>query len=178
MARWQTESKVCHPSIQSGSDTPEDAENSSSSAIIMKTEVVKKLIEKGAIKRETEVEAHYKGKDLSGAALARARGVFLILGARLMEDQVTFDAVDTRWGGHQSLKADDIIRIDGMEPDRFANIFGLTEDGEPLKQGKRRGRKPKALLAQMAAEAAEKAAQQQIESAGWNEEDDDIEDAA
>jgi hypothetical protein len=144
----------------------------------MKTEVVKKLIEKGAIKRETEVEASYRGIDMSGGALARARGVFLVLGARLMEDQVTFDTVDTRFGGRQSIKATDIISIDGMEPDRFANIFGLDENGDPLKQGKRRGRKPKALLAQMAAEkeAAEKAAQQQI-SGSWDE-DDDIEDAA
>lgn len=147
----------------------------------MKSEVVKKLIEKGAIKRETEVEAHYRGNDLSGGPLARARGVFLVLGARLMEDQITFDTVDTRWGGRQQIAADDIIAIDGMDPTRFANIFGLTEEGEPLKLGKRRGRKPKALLAQMAAEkeAAERAAEQNFDSNGWDaDDDDDLDEAA
>lgn len=140
----------------------------------MKTEVVKKLIDKGAIKRETEVEAHYKGKGLDGQRLGRSRGVFLVLGARLMEDMVEFDTVDTRWGERQSIKADDIIAIDGMDPARFANIFGLTEEGEVLKQGKRRGRKPKALLAQMAAEkeAADRAAEQQL-SHDFDDDDDD-----
>lgn len=139
----------------------------------MKTEVVKKLIDKGAIKRETEVEANYKGKDLSGSPLARARGVFLILGARLMEDQVMFDAVDTRWGQRQSIRSEDILRIDGMEPERFANIFGLTEEGEPLKQGARRGRKPKALLEQLAREAEAALAEMDDE-----EDDDDLAGAA
>lgn len=141
----------------------------------MKTEVVKKLIEKGAIKRETEVEAHYKGRDLSGCPLSRSRGIFLVLGARLMEDQVTFDTIDTRWGQRQQIHSNDIIAIDGMEPERFANIFGFTEDGDVLKQGKRRGRKPKALLAQMAAEkeAAERAALE-----AQQDDDDDIADAA
>jgi hypothetical protein len=150
----------------------------------MKSEVVKKLIEKGAIKRETEVEAHYKAKGLDGERLGRSRGIFLVLGARLMEDQVTFDAVDTRWGAREQLQSDDIISIDGMDPERFASIFGLNEDGEPIKQGKRRGRKPKALLAQMAAEkeAAELAALADAASeAVWGEdedEDDDMSDAA
>lgn len=138
----------------------------------MKTEVVKKLIEKGAIKRETEVEAHYKGNDLSGGPLARSRGIFLVLGARLMEDQVTFDAIDTRWGSRQQIHSDDIIAIDGMDPARFANIFGLTEEGEVLKQGKRRGRKPKALLAQLAAE------KEAAERDALDDDDDKMADAA
>lgn len=109
----------------------------------MKSVVVKKLIEKGAIKRETEVEASYLGTDISGSLLARSTGVFRVLGARLMEDQVLFDTVDVRWGKTQLIKSEDITRIDGMDPARFANIFGLNEEGDPLRLGARRGRKPK-----------------------------------
>jgi hypothetical protein len=134
---------------------------------MMKTEFVKKLIDKGAIKRETEVEANYVGNDIAGSAFARSRGVFLVLGARFMEDQIVFDAVDTRWGQKQRINSEDIIRIDGMEPDRFALIFGLNENGDPMKQGARRGRKPKALLEQLAREA-------QAALAKDEDDDDDI----
>lgn len=109
----------------------------------MKTEVIKKLIDKGAIKRETEIEATYKAKDLGGGQLSNSSGSFVIMNAILTGEKITFDTVDTRWGTRQLIHAENVITIDGMDPARFANIFGLNENGDPLKLGKRRGRKPK-----------------------------------
>lgn len=120
----------------------------------MKTELVQKLIEKSAIKQRTEIEAYYKGMDLSGARIARVRGNFIVLGARLVEGRIWFDGLSTIDGRRDRFLAEDILLIDGMDPERFAQNFGLNMEGEPLRQGKRRGRKPKALLAQMAAEKA------------------------
>jgi hypothetical protein len=120
----------------------------------MKTDLVQKLIEKGAIKQRTEIEAYYKGIDLSGARLARVRGNFIVLGARLVEGRISFDGLSTIDGTRERFLADDILMVDGMDPERFAHNFGLDINGETLRQGKRRGRKPKILLAQMAAEKA------------------------
>jgi hypothetical protein len=40
-----------------------------------------------------------------------------------------------------------VITIDGMAPSRLASIYALNEHGESVRQGMRRGRKPKLLNA-------------------------------
>ncbi len=120
----------------------------------MNRDLVQKLIERGAIKARTEIEAHYRGVDLSGAPMARVRGNFIILAARAIGDQIIFDGFSTEDGRKQRILSEDIINIDGMDIERFASIYGLSLSGEVLRQGKRRGRKPKALLEKLAAEAA------------------------
>ena len=142
----------------------------------MKTELVQKLIEKGAIKQRTEIEAFFKGIDLSGARMARVRGNFIVLGARAAEGVISFDGLSTIDGKRERFLAEDILMIDGMDPERFANIYGLNMEGETLVQGKRRGRKPKALLAQIAADKAEAAALEAVNrprDCFDDEEDDD-----
>lgn len=121
----------------------------------MNRDLVQKLIEKGAIRARTEMEAHYNGVDISGARLARVRGNFIVIAAKAIGDKIAFDGVSTDDGAKQNFLAEDIIAIDGMDPERFANIYGMNEFGEILRQGKRRGRKSKAVLAQMAADAEE-----------------------
>lgn len=130
----------------------------------MNTELVHKLIEKGAIKERTEIEAYYNGKDLSGARIARVRGTFIVKKAlRLAEGRIAFVGSSIIDGHPEQFVSDDILMIDGMDPERFANIYGFDDTGNVLRQGKRRGRKPKALLAKMAAEKAAQEAEQDLQ---------------
>jgi hypothetical protein len=109
-------------------------------------ELIRKLIEQKVIRENTEIDAYYKGVDIGGANIARVQGNFAIRGAKLKNNEVIFEVVSTQDGSPRKIPAQDIIRIDGMELERFANNYGMTLGGETVKQGKRRGRKPKAKV--------------------------------
>ncbi len=102
-----------------------------------------KLIEKGVLRFNTEIDAFYNGIDIAGVAQARTPGNFTIVGARKKEGVFLFEVRNTIDGSKRVISSDDVNMIDGMEPERFAEIYGLTEEGVDIKQGKRRGRKPK-----------------------------------
>lgn len=104
----------------------------------------KQLIERGVIKQGTEFDAPYRAVGLSCAADVPRLGTFVVTATKVTEDDVLIEAASTVDGTPLRLSARAIRRIDGMEPDRIASIYGLSVDGVPLKQGKRRGRKPKA----------------------------------
>lgn len=113
-----------------------------------------KLIEKNIVTRTTEVDAHYVGIDMAGVPTIETMGTFVILGIQSKEDGFVFEVANVIDGKRRRLHHTAITKIDGMDPQRLASIYGLSSEGEALKQGKRRGRKPKALLEQMAREAA------------------------
>ena len=53
----------------------------------------------------------------------------------------SFDTIKiTNW--HSNIKADTILKVDGMDPERFAKVYNITPDGI-IKIVKKRGRKPK-----------------------------------
>jgi hypothetical protein len=108
------------------------------------TELIRKLIQEGVIHENTEIDACYQGVDIGGAQLAMVQGNFAIKAAKVIQGGVFFDTVSTQDGSQRRIAAAAIVRIDGMEPERFAENYGLTPEGKPIKQGKRRGRKPKA----------------------------------
>lgn len=101
------------------------------------------LIEKGIIRINTEVDAYYYGIDMAGIAQARTPGNFAIQSAVKKADTFIFEVRSTIDGSFRKLDCREIDLIDGMEPARFAEIYGLTPTGETIRQGKRRGRKPK-----------------------------------
>lgn len=107
-----------------------------------------KLIEKGVITERTEIDAYYKGVDIGGAALARTQDNFTVVSAKAIGGTVLFEVVSTTDGSKRRIDTNDVFKIDGMEPQRFASIYGLTAQGVDVKQGKRRGRKPKAKMEQ------------------------------
>lgn len=104
------------------------------------------LIQKGILRHNTEIDAAYKGVDLSGAAIASVRGNFIITSAKQTPSDIIFETRDTSDGSKRSIKCTDVYMIDGMDPSRFAGIYGLNETGDPIKQAARRGRKPKAKV--------------------------------
>lgn len=112
----------------------------------MNKDLLRKLIETSIIKPFVEIEAHYTVVEFSGNSTIRKTGEFVIF--EIVENAGHFDfvcasAVD---GRRRVIPEEDIILIDGMEPERFANVFGIAPDGSKLKMGKRRGRKPKHLI--------------------------------
>jgi len=108
----------------------------------MKSELVRSLIEQGAIRENTEIEAYYFAPDIGGVPLARAYGIFKVTGAKAIKGELVFETVGVD-GLRRRLGAEEVIRIDGMDPARFAANYGLHPDGSKIKQGARRGRKPK-----------------------------------
>lgn len=107
----------------------------------------KKLVEKGVIREGTEFEAYYHAIGLSGNADVPKRGTFVILGVKTTPDTVLFECANAIDGTRMRFPATSILTLDGMEPQRLASIYGLAVDGGSMKQGKRRGRKPKSLQA-------------------------------
>lgn len=110
------------------------------------------LIERNIVTIGTEFDAAYRGIDMAKSASIKATGTFVILEIARSDVGFYFKAADVVTGKPFSVSASSIIRIDGMEPDRLAAIYGLSPEGEKLKQGKRRGRKPRVAREEMGAE--------------------------
>lgn len=106
--------------------------------------LLRKLIDKEIIKYDTEIDASYSGGDISGSPMVQTLGSFTIV--RIYdrgEDGIELLGANTSDGTRRIISADHVTKIDGMDPIRLAGIFGLSDTGEPLRQGKRRGRKPR-----------------------------------
>lgn len=100
------------------------------------------LIEKGIMKAGTELEGFYKGVGLSGKATERVKGGFLLKQAkRLKSGKIFFEVVDTRDGQPRRIMCEDVDAIDGMDPDRAAQVAGFAVEGDKVVLLKKRGRK-------------------------------------
>ncbi len=107
--------------------------------------LLRKLIDKDYFKAGTEVDATYRGVDLSGQPIHIFEETYTV--ARIMETRKTkrilIDIHSTRDGRPVRIAVDNIIKIDGMTPERFAENYMITTDGDDiLPTGARRGRRP------------------------------------
>lgn len=111
----------------------------------MKTELAKILIQKGAIRERTTIEAYHYAFGLSCATNQRVKSEFYILQAKKRGDEIIFVAFN---GEHTKLEinANDVLSVDGMDEPRLAEAYMLTESGAAIPEGKRRGRKPKGYV--------------------------------
>lgn len=127
--------------------------------MLMNLSLVRKLIETGVIRQQTEIEAFYVGVDMAGVRNARVKSSFFVQGVRLIEatGTVIFDAVSTLNGSKVTIRNADVISIDGMDLERLAANYNLDLAGGHVPEPTRRGRKPGAKAAAEAAarEAAE-----------------------
>jgi hypothetical protein len=108
--------------------------------------LLRKLIEKNYFKAGTEVDATFKGCGLSGLRLHYVESTFTVV--RLLESSKTnklyIELCSTFDGEVVRVEPADVLRIDGMTPERFGENYMIGEDGSELKpQGRRRGRRPK-----------------------------------
>lgn len=117
----------------------------------MNTSLLKVLVQRNIVGVRTEIDAHYRGRDIAGNPLIPSFGTFLILEIHTNGSAFVFTCADTVDGTRRNIPGSAIVAIDGMDPLRLAENYELTESGEKLKVGKRRGRKPKNATVAMAA---------------------------
>ncbi|RYD44948.1 MAG: hypothetical protein EOP83_31090, partial [Verrucomicrobiaceae bacterium] len=117
----------------------------------MNISLLKVLIERNIIGVRTEIDARYRGRDIAGNPLVAATGTFLILEINPTESGYSFLCADTIDGQRRRLSGDQIVGVDGMDPIRLAANYELDENGNKVKVGKRRGRKPRSALIGLAA---------------------------
>jgi hypothetical protein len=94
------------------------------------------LVDRDIITEDTEIEATGRRRDLSGLAHIVFSNTFYYV-AHSLDDNGSGNVIviDTRDGA--------VSTVDGMEPRRLASIYALNDEGLPIRQGARRGRKPK-----------------------------------
>jgi hypothetical protein len=103
-----------------------------------------KLIEKNIITETTEIDAVYRGKDIAGDLFVDAVGTFVILTIqKTTEVDYIFTCASTRDGHRRMIPASAVVMVDGMEPARLAETYGIALTGAAIPPGRRRGRKPK-----------------------------------
>jgi hypothetical protein len=101
------------------------------------------LVRSHLINTGTEVEALHAAKGLGPLAI-RVQGSFTVEAIRQTTGgRLVFLLRNTLQGIAAKVFAEDIVRIDGMEPATFAHAFRLDPQGEPLQLGRKRGRKSK-----------------------------------
>lgn len=121
----------------------------------MQEVLLRKLIEKKFFNTSTEVDATHRGKDLSGQAIHKFEGTFTV--ASLMtstKGTLLLEVVSTADGSRMRITPNQITKIDGMTPERFAENYMIAPDGSDIKVvGKRRGRRPKNWTPEMEEDA-------------------------
>jgi hypothetical protein len=107
------------------------------------------LLERSIIKAETEVDALYTSMDIDGITTRKSSGTFMVRRAYKSETGlISFELASIRDGSRVRVLADDIIKIDGMAPERIAAVYNIRGDGSKQNVGKKRGRKPKVRTAE------------------------------
>ena len=96
------------------------------------------LIQKGVIHQDSEINANYKGIDLSGSAYLKYNGIFTITDILENEDKIIFNVSSIEDGAPRQISSEDITKIDGMEISRIANVYGLHPNSKKRKKGRRR----------------------------------------
>lgn len=125
----------------------------------MNAMMIKKLIERDIIRQGTEIEVFHYGHGLSCQSDVLTKGTFSIQSASVISDgaNIIFTGRSQETGKICRFESEQIMTLDGMTADRLAAIYSMTEDGEEIKQGKRRGRRPKAQILAMEEQARQEA---------------------
>lgn len=112
----------------------------------MQEVLLRKLIEKDYFKIGSEIDATYRGVDLSGTPIHTFAQTFTVTGIfeTRKTKRILVDCISTIEGRTIRIGVDAIVAIDGMTPERFAENYMLDNTGGDIKpSGKRRGRRPK-----------------------------------
>lgn len=106
-------------------------------------ELFETLVNANIVTKDTEVNAYYKGKDIGGDTVVQTTGTFVIVDIQPATQGYKVLVASTVDGVRRILPSTAIFMIDGMDPARLAGTYGFSATGNTVKQGKRRGRKPK-----------------------------------
>jgi hypothetical protein len=112
----------------------------------MTDDLITALLERQVLETTAIVTARYRSIDVFGRSFER-RDVFRIEKISRDNDQTIFELVTLRDGNTSiSVSPDNIELIDGMDVQRYADIYDILPDGSQKKVGRKRGRKPKVLM--------------------------------
>jgi hypothetical protein len=109
----------------------------------MSLPLLKKLIDRGIITQGTEIDIRYRGMDIARNATVPTIGTFIVQTIEGEGEALAFQAASVIDGRLRRVQATEILKIDGMEPVRLGQNYGISAAGDRIPQGKRRGRKPK-----------------------------------
>lgn len=104
--------------------------------------LIRSLLEKNAINETTVITASYNNKDTNGRIRQYKDNFYL---ENLVENQGEWILHVKKIVGQDDLqvRAQDIVALDGMTPERYVDVYDINPDGTAKKLGKKRGRKPK-----------------------------------
>jgi hypothetical protein len=113
----------------------------------MKQQLLAALLEKKALASDTIITASYETSDLFGRNFVKT-GDFKIKRILKSQESCLFELIALKEATNDTIKTpiENIKAIDGMNLDRFADIYDLFPDGTKKKMGRKRGRKPKSQL--------------------------------
>lgn len=112
----------------------------------MNSSLLKVLVERNIVAARTEIDARYRGNDIAGNPMVATSGTFLVLDIKMTDAGYAFVCADVIDGKRRTIPGAAITQIDGMDPVRLAANYDLDENGQPVKVGKRRGRKPRSQM--------------------------------
>lgn len=104
--------------------------------------LISTLLKKRAITEDNVITASYTVRDTVGRMYSKI-GSFGIVSFEFAENHINFVMQNLVEKNRVKLTDDSILAIDGMELDRYADVYDLNADGTSKKIGKKRGRKPK-----------------------------------
>lgn len=90
-----------------------------------------------------ELTAEYSATAIGNVKDITVQGIFVVLSISENDNEVLFDVASTRDGHTRRIGSNAILEIDGMDPERFAEVYDIKADGSTKAPAKRRGRKPK-----------------------------------
>ena len=113
----------------------------------MKISLAKALIERGILNDNSRIIA--RCPIMSMGQMPDMKEIVLHID-RIVEEQnsISFVSTSKTTGRRYNVPCEEVLVIDGMEPERLAAAFDIKSDGRLRTLGAKRGRKPKSLLAQ------------------------------
>ncbi len=107
--------------------------------------LLRSLIAKDYFKVLTEVKVRHKVLTVGHVSHVKVEDIFTITNIRERPNgTLVMEGLSTTAGDRIKFSCDDIVAIDGMTPERFAENYMIATDGTEIKvKGARRGRRPK-----------------------------------
>lgn len=107
--------------------------------------LIEGFVNKNVLKPGAEMMIERPLNGLGGVVQGRTKETVSLTYIRRNEAKIEFLCISTVDGRQIQVVPNQIITIDGMDPNKLASVYGLKKDGSPKEAGKKRGRKPKLL---------------------------------
>lgn len=107
--------------------------------------LIPSLLDNSGLTSDTVITAYHISKNMYGK-LQRKVDQFTLVNIYSIGDQYQLKLKTLNGSDEVMVRANDVVALDGMEPERFVDIYNINPDGSIKCVGKKRGRKPKDCL--------------------------------